>query len=65
MEIKIGLSAHARVDLKDSKLEPLHRGFQPYLVIWQSELEFMAGLAARAGCIETGGEMYGLQTHEG
>ena len=36
-----------------------------YSIIWQSELEFMAGLAYRAGCIETGGEVYGLQTHGG
>ncbi|MCK5341827.1 MAG: hypothetical protein KAR20_00405, partial [Candidatus Heimdallarchaeota archaeon] len=38
---------------------------QQYLIIWQSELQFMTGLAARTGCIETGGEMYGLQTHAG
>lgn len=39
--------------------------FRPYLILWQSELEFMADLAFRKGCIETGGEVYGLQTHAG
>ena len=41
------------------------RGFQPYVVAWESELRFMAGLAARGGNIETGGEVYGLETHAG
>ena len=41
------------------------RGFQPYLEVWQSELGLMAGVAVRWSCIETGGEVYGLQTHAG
>lgn len=39
--------------------------FQPYITIWQSELEFICGLAFNSGCIETGGEFYGLQSHAG
>ena len=38
---------------------------QPYITIWQSELEFICGLAFSNGCIETGGELYGLQSHAG
>lgn len=43
----------------------LQGSLKPYLILWQSELEFMADLAFRTGCIETGGEVYGLQTHGG
>jgi len=48
---------------RSAKVE--QRGFQPYIVAWESELRFMAGLAARWGNIETGGEIYGLETHVG
>jgi hypothetical protein len=39
--------------------------FQPYIVIWESELKFISGLSAKWGEIETGGELYGLFTHAG
>lgn len=37
----------------------------PYITIWQSELESICGVAFNSGCIETGGELYGLQSHAG
>lgn len=46
----------------DHKIE---QHFQPYISIWESEICYMAGLAARWGCIETGGEVYGLISHAG
>lgn len=36
---------------------------QPFLIIFQSEIEAIAGLAASAGAIETGGDLYGLFSH--
>ena len=33
---------------------------RPFIVIFQSELEAVAGVAVSAGAIETGGELYGL-----
>jgi hypothetical protein len=33
--------------------------------IFSSEIEFIAGLASEQGASETGGELYGLQTHAG
>lgn len=39
--------------------------FNPYAIIFESELRFMAGLAAEWGRIETGGELYGLLSHGG
>jgi hypothetical protein len=47
----------------DMKID--QRGLNPHIVIWESELRFMAGLAARWGCVETGGEKYGLTSHAG
>jgi len=41
------------------------RLLEPFLVIWEDILQFMAGLAARAGEMEIGGELYGLLTHAG
>jgi hypothetical protein len=41
------------------------RGWKPHIVIWESEIRYMAGVAARGGCIETGGEVYGLLSHAG
>ena len=37
--------------------------FQPFIVIWENILQFIAGLAFRAGEVETGGELYGLLSH--
>jgi hypothetical protein len=41
------------------------QGFQPHIVIWESEIRYMAGIAARWGPVETGGEVYGLLSHAG
>jgi len=35
------------------------------MLIWENILQFIAGLAFRAGEVETGGELYGLLTHAG
>jgi len=48
---------------RSAKIE--QRGFRPYIVAWESELRFMAGLGGSVGDIETGGEIYGLETHAG
>jgi hypothetical protein len=40
-------------------------GFNPYLNILESELQFIAGVASRMIGKETGGELYGLFTHAG
>lgn len=40
-----------------------HSRSNHFLVIFQSELEAIAGLAASAGAIETGGDLYGLFSH--
>lgn len=40
-----------------------HSPSNHFLVIFQSELEAIAGLAASAGAIETGGDLYGLFSH--
>lgn len=39
--------------------------FKHFIVIWENILQFIAGLAARAGEVETGGELYGLLSHAG
>ena len=36
-----------------------------YINIFQSELQFMAGDSAQWGAVETGGALFGLQTHAG
>jgi hypothetical protein len=41
------------------------RHVQPYISICESEARAMAGLAARWGSVETGGEVYGLMSHAG
>jgi integrative and conjugative element protein (TIGR02256 family) len=41
------------------------RLLQPFLVIWENILQFIAGLASSAGEIEIGGELYGLLSHAG
>ena len=39
--------------------------FEHFIVIWENILQFIAGLAFRAGEVETGGELYGLLSHAG
>jgi hypothetical protein len=46
-----------------SLLEPHRSVSPPYIIIWASELQFMARIADTYGGIETGGEVYGLSTH--
>ena len=40
-----------------------HHLSRPYVLIFQSEMEAIAGLAVSAGAIETGGDLYGLFSH--
>jgi hypothetical protein len=40
-------------------------GLKPYIIAWESELQYMTGLAVGYGCIETGGEVYGLLSQAG
>ena len=37
--------------------------FVPYLAIYESELQYVAGHGEKCGGIETGGEVYGLKSH--
>ena len=46
---------------KDHRSIPL----KPFIIIWENILQFIAGIAARAGEMETGGELYGLLSHAG
>ena len=39
------------------------RRSRPFVVIFQSEMEAIAGMAVAAGAIETGGDLYGLFSH--
>ena len=39
------------------------RRSRPFVVIFQSEMEVIAGMAVAAGAIETGGDLYGLFSH--
>ena len=41
------------------------QGFDPYVSIYQSEIEFFVGQAAHCSGNETGGEAYGLLSHAG
>lgn len=46
-----------------TSLEPLPRAVRPYVSIFASELMLMAGNAAAWGNQETGGGLFGLETH--
>jgi hypothetical protein len=48
-----------------SLLEPHRPVSPPYIIIWESELQSMAGIANAYGGTETGGGAHGLLTHSG
>jgi hypothetical protein len=63
MKKDLELSRNYRVSSRGCtpSVDPL--GFKPYVNAWESELQAMCAEAAQRGCIETGGDLYGLSTH--
>ena len=65
MEKNTGVSRNFWSAPKGYGLTDNRQGFKLFVTVFQSELEFVGGVAARRGCIETGGELYGLFSHAG
>jgi hypothetical protein len=65
MEKDLDVSRNFRVSSRGGGLTDDWRGLEPYMEVWESELRFMAGHAAKWNAIETGGEVYGLLSHAG
>lgn len=63
MEKNLELSYRLGVDLGVYGPREERQGLQPYVRVWESEIRFMAAVAAQCNDSETGGEVYGLKSH--